>query len=642
MSRGSGLFLMELSAPRSGGPRLSFWVCLLSLVLSLSAFVSGAALPPIAANQNHASAGELREGILTVKLEIGKGDWYPEADNGVALSVYAFGESGKPLQNPGPLIRVPQGTEIRASLHNALAIPVSIHGLGERRGDNDAVVHIAPGAVAEAQFTAAKPGLYLYWGATEIDDLKLRNSVDAELSGAIVVDPPGVSANDEIFVMEMISDVPGAGARQTLATINGKSWPYTQKFQYPVGREVHWRWVNATNEPHALHLHGSYYRVDAVNRGGRVETYRGDARPLVVTERIAQGDTFDMSWAPLRPGNWLFHCHMLQHMVPPVVPTLPGLSVTPATGGHQSEHSAMSDTAGMGQLVLGLTGPTSAASASQGTWRADRKLRLDITERDGAPKYVMHLYDPLAPLAANKPGLIGPPIVLTRNQPVEIEIVNRLREPTAIHWHGIELESYYDGVPGWSGAGTQITPPIAPGSSFIAHVVPPRAGTFIYHTHWHDASQLTNGLYGPLIVLPEGQTFDPKSDLTFVFSIGDFGVLQELALINGTPQSKTLQLEAGRKYRLRFINISTNNQAMQVSLRNPSGPVEWVKIAKDGADLPAHISSSARETITVGETFDVEFSAPTAQDLVLDLLLPGQKIHTTQTLSFQAPAPVAR
>ena len=127
-----------------------------------------------------------------------------------------------------------------------------------------------------------------------------------------------------------------------------------------------------------------------------------------------------------------------------------------------------------------------------------------------------------------------------------------------------------------------------------------------------------------------------------MFSIGDFGALQELALINGTPQSKTLQLDAGRKYRLRFINISTNNQAMQVSLRNPSGSVEWVKIAKDGADLPAHVSTSARETITVGETFDVEFSAPTAQDLVLDLLLPGQKIHTTQTLSFQASAPVAR
>jgi hypothetical protein len=49
----------------------------------------------------------------------------------------------------------------------------------------------------------------------------------------------------------------------------------------------------------------------------------------------------------------------------------------------------------------------------------------------------------------------------------------------------------------------------------------------------------------------------------------------------------------------------------------------------------------AQETITVGETFDMEFSTATAQDLLLDLLLPGQKIHTTQTLSFRPVSPNA-
>jgi manganese oxidase len=501
--------------------------------------------------------------------------------------------------------------------------------------DSDAVVRLAPGAVEQVRFTTKAPGLYFYWAAVDVDDLKLRHGVDAELTGAFVVDPPGASANDEIFVMEMISEVAGLNARQTLATINGKSWPYTQKFQYSVGQRVHWRWVNATNEPHALHLHGFYYRVDAVNRGGKVESYEGDARPLVVTQRIAQGDTFDMSWSPSRSGNWLFHCHMLQHMIPAVIPKLPGLSMTPAVLGNENGHAGMSATAGMGQLVLGVTVPEPAHSATPNSWHADRKLRLEISERTGHPQYAIQLYDPQRSTSASKPGLIGPPLILNRGQPVEVEVVNRLQSPTAIHWHGIELESYYDGVPGWSGAGTQITPPIAPGSSFIARMVPPRSGTFIYHTHWHDASQLTNGLYGPLIVLPQGEEFDPKSDLTFVFSIGDFGALQELALINGTPQSKPLQLEVGRKYRFRFINISTNNQGMQISLRSSSGPLEWVKVAKDGADLPAHLPAKAQETITVGETFDVEFTAAAAQDLLLDLLLPGQKIHTSQTLSFQ-------
>ena len=616
--------------------RWSVLLVLLSLIGVLSATVSGQSLPPILANQNHSSAGVIRDGILTVHLEIGKGEWHPEAEDGIAVSVYAFGEAGHPLQNPGPLIRVPQGTDIRASVHNTLPVAVTVHGLGDRKSEKDVGLHMAPGAEEQVRFTATAAGLYLYWAAAEANDLRMRNGVDAELNGAIVVDPPGAGAKDEIFVLEMISDVPGLSARQTLATINGKSWPYTQKFQYAVGREVHWGWVNATNEPHALHLHGSYYRVDAINRAGSVENYSGEARPLVVTQRIAQGETFDMSWSPLRPGNWLFHCHMLQHMIPPIIPTLPGLSITSSTT-HAAEegHAATEEAGGMGQLILGITVAEPRSSAAPVPWHADRKLRLEISERSGAPRYALQLYDSQAPSAASKPGLIGPPIVLTRGQPVEIEVVNRLKEPTAIHWHGIELESYYDGVPGWSGGAKQITPPIAAGSSFVVHIVPPRAGTFIYHTHWHDLSQLTNGLYGPLIVLPEGERFDSKSDLTFVFSIGDFGTLQQLALINGTPQSKTLQLEAGRKYRFRFINISTNNQGMQVSLRNASGPVEWLKVAKDGADLPSPVPAKAQITITVGETHDVEFSTATAQDLLLDLLLPGQKIHTTQTLSFQ-------
>jgi FtsP/CotA-like multicopper oxidase with cupredoxin domain len=369
------------------------WVCVLLLILALTASVSGESLPPIIANQNHASAGTLRDGVLTVHLEIAKGEWHPEAEDGIALSVYAFGESGKPLQNPGPLIRVPQGTEIRASLHNVLPIAITVHGLGERKGDSDAVLRIAPGTLEEVRFRATTPGLYLYWAVADVDDLKLRNRIDAELTGGIVVDPPGTTANDEIFVIEMISEVAGLSARQTLATINGKSWPYTQRFQYAVGQKVRWRWINFTNEPHALHLHGFYYRVDAVNRAGRAESYQGDDRPLVVTQWIAQGETFDMSWSASRPGNWLFHCHMFQHMTPPVIPKIPGLSVTPAVVTDKGEHGVMADAAGMGQLVLGITVPEPSLSRAS-SWHADRKLRLDVSERTGAPRYAMHLYDP--------------------------------------------------------------------------------------------------------------------------------------------------------------------------------------------------------------------------------------------------------
>src|SRR5690349_17208758 len=106
------------------------WLCRLARLFSISlgfaafAFASQP-LPPILVNQNHAPAGHLRDGVLTLQLEIARGLWHPEADDGMAVTVYAFGETGHVLQNPGPLIRVPQGTEIHVSLHNSLPIPIT-------------------------------------------------------------------------------------------------------------------------------------------------------------------------------------------------------------------------------------------------------------------------------------------------------------------------------------------------------------------------------------------------------------------------------------------------------------------------------------------------------------------------------------
>ena len=636
MSRIDDVSSAQTAASRDGAA--SHWLKWVAegllICFALTALAVSESLPQIFANQNHAPAGIFRDGVLSINLEIARGEWHPEADEGMALAVYAFGESGHQLQNPGPLIRVPQGTEIRASVHNVLSVPITVHGLGEP--GSDAAIQLTPGATKRVSFKATTPGLYFYWGATEVSEVKLRYGVDSELTGALVLDPPGRIVDDEIFVMEMISEHAGLSSRQTLATINGKSWPFTQHFRYGIGQPIHWRWVNATNEPHALHLHGFYFRVDAYNHAGQIQTHSGDSRPLVVTQRVAQGDSFDMSWSPERAGQWLFHCHMLQHMTPPIVPKVPGLEFT-AAGPSLPKHTMKDEGAGMGQLVLGISVSAQTNLHNLEPWRADRKLQLEISERTGAPRYALSLRDsPQSTEIQGKPGLIGPPIVLMRGQPVEIEVVNKLHDPTAIHWHGIELQSYYDGVPGWSGADKQIAPPIAPGSSFVARMTPPRAGTFIYHTHWHDEYQLINGIYGPLIVLPPGEKFDPDSDIPFVFSIGSFENLGEMALINGTPQSKALQLQVGKKYRFRLINISTNNQGMEVSLRDRNGPVEWRITAKDGADLPASLvrPSNAQLTVTVGETYDVEFSTTTAQDLLLDLLLPGQKIHTTQTLSF--------
>ena len=172
----------------------------------------------------------------------------------------------------------------------------------------------------------------------------------------------------------------------------------------------------------------------------------------------------------------------------------------------------------------------------------------------------------------------GPPIVLRRDEPVEITLVNRLAEATAIHWHGIELDSYYDGVHGWSGVDRRVTPMIEPGGSFVVRFTPPRAGTFIYHTHLHDYRQLSSGLYGPLIVTDAGETFDPATDHVIV--LGRSGLTSEEPSVLTDPESVVMNGEraprlvwkAGVRHRVRLINI-TPDDIFSVTLQTSEGPV---------------------------------------------------------------------
>jgi FtsP/CotA-like multicopper oxidase with cupredoxin domain len=207
-------------------------------------------------------------------------------------------------------------------------------------------------------------------------------------------------------------------------------------------------------------------------------------------------------------------------------------------------------------------------------------------------------------------GAIGPPLVITRGERAAITVTNELHEPTAIHWHGLEIESYYDGVPGWDGTPGYRTPAIAPGSSFVAYMTPPRAGTFIYHTHWHDVAQLTGGMYGALLVLEPGRKYDPATDKVFVLGRSGPNEFHDPLVLNGNPQPGLMVLLLGKTYRFRLINITPNDSLVATSLTFDGHPAKWRAIAKDGADLPPAQATVRDATlpISVGETYDFEFA----------------------------------
>jgi FtsP/CotA-like multicopper oxidase with cupredoxin domain len=590
-------------------------LCICSLPAALAGPSHLSPLPKIMANDNRTPGGHLKAGVLKLRLEMREGIWYPEADSGGHRDVYAFAEEGRPLQTPGPLIRVPEGTQIRAHVRNTLSVAAKVYGLHQHPGDSADALSVGPGESRDVEFTAGEPGTYLYWAAISGHSLDTRDEAETMLSGAFIVDSSGAKPDDRIFVLGLWSK---GSIDSEIPSINGKAWPYDEHVTYRTGETIHWRVINPTSSEHAMHLHGFYFNVDAEGDGEHYERYASDQRRKEVTEFIQEGHVFDLTWTPDRAGNWLFHCHMVAHMSPPIA--LHPQAMVPASYSPGHDLGAM-----MGGLVIGITVlPAANAPPAPPAPSAIHRLQLVISDNpDRIPLYKLQVNDLTTPTPAPEthppPSLLGPPIVLTRGELAEIEVQNQTKTPTSIHWHGIEIESYYDGVVGWTGTDQHPSPAVPPGGSFMVRMTPPRAGTFIYHTHWHDPLQIRNAVYGPLIVLEPGQKYDPQHDRTFVFGSGIYAPFGFVLLANGHPAPHPVTLHAGTRYRLRLINITSNIVDMRVRLTTNDAPVQWTIIAKDGADLPpAQLKQSAADMwLTVGETYDVEYqvASPTVAKL---------------------------
>ncbi len=556
-------------------------------------------------SQNRVAAGRVQNGVLTVRLEITEGIWHPEADNGPGIRVQAFAEEGHGPQIPGPLIRVQEGMSVSVTLLNKTAATAKVYGLHERPGSADLALEIPPGQARSVRFQAGDPGVYYYWATTgnsSLDKPALdRPGIDGQLSGTFIVEPKGAAGNEPVFVLGFWEE-----ETRALWVINGKMWPYTERFTQPVGQPLRTRWINPTTHNHPMHLHGAYFTVLSGGDQENQTVFAPEQRPFVVTRNLEPGGTMEIEWTPIHEGNWLFHCHILFH-----IDWMLGLN--PPAG--DSVH-ALHDENHMAGLVIGFT--ATAPHKESHTAAEPRRLDLYVAERDKHYEKVEFFPEPLIGMGyqlqengsvLSPPTSPGPLMVLKRGEPVEITVHNQLKESTTVHWHGIELESYYDGVPGWGGSAGNKTPSIQPGGTFTAKFTPPRSGSFMYHTHMNDVLQVSMGLMGPLIVIDPGKAFDVETDK--VFFVSRDGADDEKApfLLNGTTTPPPMPLRAGKTYRLRFL-LLTSGKRSEMHLLKDRSPVFWKAIAKDGADLPVAQATvrPAVLLINTGETHDFEWT----------------------------------
>ncbi len=557
-------------------------------------------LPGVIPNDNKITAGTLSGNVLSVDLEVVWADFRMETPDRPGLRVTAIGEAGKSPQIPAPLLRVETGTTIRASIHNSLTdSSITVFGLSMRPSEKADSLVISPGQTKITEFVAGEPGTYLYW--IQIGQgMPPRQGENDQLAGALIIDPKGGSPEDRIMVINIFSeradtlkyDVPFF---ETL-TINGLSWPYTERMRPSVGDTLRWRVINASNRNHPMHLHGFYYDILSKGNWLKDHHYKPAEVRTVVTEFMRGRSTMMMRWIPTRPGKWLFHCHLSFHVTPEI--RLPGAAELDPKHVH------------MAGLVIGIEvspGPTDLIS--RGNPRA-LKLYANEYKTDSLTRFGFSFDPDFKPDRVHR-SAPGPLLVMKQYQSTNVTVANRMSIPTGVHWHGLELDSWADGVPNWSASDGKVSPIIEPNEEFTYKLSHMRPGTFIYHTHLDDIHQLTRGLYGALIVLPEDQIYDSETDHVYIvqWRTPNPKVLSDVEL-NGMTNQPDRYAKTGEIHRLRVINIAPAGAITVRMMKNEkSYPIKT--LAKDGADLPAsqqvYIDESPR--LGVGETADYTFTA---------------------------------
>jgi manganese oxidase len=229
----------------------------------------------------------------------------------------------------------------------------------------------------------------------------------------------------------------------------------------------------------------------------------------------------------------------------------------------------------------------------------------------------------------------GPTIEINEGDRVRFVVENRLPEITTVHWHGLEVPFYMDGVPGVS------MDPIQPGGRFVYEFTVHQHGTFFYHSHLPMQEML--GMIGFFIVHPK-RPYQPHVARDYAF------ILQEWALLPNNSVPNTLSMEfnwltmngktgpditpllckPGERVRIRFVNMGMDHHPMHMHGH------QWVTTGTEGGRIPvAAWTHGNTELVGVAQARVVEFEAKYIGDWMLHCHLPHHMMN--QMMSMVGP-----
>lgn len=553
--------------------------------------------PLAVANNNTVPAGKFKNKQLTLQLEVVWSDFYPEGNTRPGLRMVTIREKGKAPSIPAPLIRVETGTRIHAVLHNTLPdSSVTFFGLQKRPSSVYDSISLKPGETKEINFEAGVEGTYMYGVYINTE----RDQEEQQLGGGFIIDPKGGSAPDRVFVINnagyYIDTALFKNGYMESLTINGGSWPNSEMITPSVGDTIRWRVINSSKRSHPMHLHGFNFILQSLGSVLSDSAIKTGYQPSIVTQTMRGETTMSLKWVATRPGNWLFHCHLSFHVTPDI--RLPGAAELDPP--NQSQH--------MAGLVVGITvkpGPSDLIAKGPAK---EFNLYTDQYYPGNSPRNGFSLSEDFKP-DTNAVFTPGPLLLMKQYQPTYVTVTNRMQVPTSVHWHGLDLDSWADGVPDWSASDGKMSPSIQPGGKFTYKLTLMRPGTYIYHSHFNDARQIASGLYGPIIVLGENQVYDPRTDHYYIvgWKTSQISSMEDIVM-NGTTQQPTQNARVGESHRIRLINIQPAGN-IKIRMEMDSIPYPIKSIAKDGTDFPLIQQSYLKESafFGVGETADFEF-----------------------------------
>jgi FtsP/CotA-like multicopper oxidase with cupredoxin domain len=243
-----------------------------------------------------------------VHLTASKFEWQFRDDQ-EPVEVWGYNE-----QIPGPTLRFREGDKLRVYFRNdldeassvhwhGLIVPYSMDGVGLLQQPP-----VMPGETFVYEFTVpSTPGTFMYHA--HMNDME---QVSMGLSGAFIVEPrdggDGRYDQDRIVLLNNI-----AGHY----LINGKEFPNVDPWIARKGDLLRVRMINISPiEIHPMHFHGHFTKE--VAKDGTDLSNTNEAR-VENTVLVAPGQTIDVEVRMNAPGKgvWIFHCHVLSHVMGP-------------------------------------------------------------------------------------------------------------------------------------------------------------------------------------------------------------------------------------------------------------------------------------------------------------------------------------